>query len=472
VRWVQLEASGLWVTYGELNALSDYLPDPTAADTMARADIVPVLQRMRGGVRKQTGSWWDTGNHMTGMATSWLDWVSEAAGDVKALDTATESRGTERYAGLVARNACHFAPYSWQRWAHFHTEARAAAVAHHAARMDRVPLKDIPREAPRQLRQAWLSNGYGDHFLQDSFAAGHLANKTLVMQWWLDYLNDRFPLAQDRRYPRGHRAGSGDPWLAGLPDDDVRKRMGSAEQPGMAARGLYYAPITSVGYASGDRELGDTVTDPQTAQERTDYERRVAGSGVDDIGMEGEQPAEGRHNNYQAYLRFLNSAVLQAGAGAAHDYLNEHGLRVSNKRGDVFWIGGDDTLIKNSGPVGAQLAGEASRMSRQSIEDLLDRGETDITPEAIFELVPTSVMVENDSGESRSVGLEDWQDEVLHQLCIDVVFPDLLESLKLAVIGTMSPELVEGGISQDAGQEPPEPEMGDYPIPSGDSIPA
>lgn len=64
------------------------------------------------------------------------------------------------------------------------------------------------------------------------------------------------------------------------------------------------------------------------------------------------------------------------------------------------------------------------------------------------------------------------RDDVLHQLCIDVVFPDLLESLKLAVIGTMSPELVADGISQDAGQEPQEPEMGAYPIPSGDSIPA
>jgi hypothetical protein len=193
---------------------------------------------------------------------------------------------------------------------------------------------------------------------------------------------------------------------------------------------------------------------------------------VDDLGLPGEQPAVARHHNYQAYLRFLNSAVLQAGAGAAHDYLNEHGLKVSNKRGDVFWVGGDDTLLKNSGPLGAELAGEASRMSRQAIEDLLDTGETAITPEAIFELVPTSVMVENDAGESRAVGLEDWQDEVLHQLCIDVVFPELLESVKLQVIGTMSPDLVEGGISQDVGQEPPEPAMGDYPIPSGDSVPA
>jgi hypothetical protein len=28
------------------------------------------------------------------------------------------------------------------------------------------------------LRQAWINNGCGDHVLQDSFAAGHLINKT------------------------------------------------------------------------------------------------------------------------------------------------------------------------------------------------------------------------------------------------------------------------------------------------------
>jgi hypothetical protein len=250
--------------------------------------------------------------------------------------------------------------------------------------------------------------------------------------------------------------------------------MGSREQPGLAGRDLYSTPITDVGYASGDRELGDTVTDPQTAQERTDYRRRVAGSGVDDVGLEGESSAEARHNNYQAYLRFLNSAVLQAGAGAAHDYFNEHGLTVTNRRGDTMWIGGDDTLLdrKVGGPIGVEVAAEASRMSRTAIESLLDTGETDITPEDIFELVPTSVVVEDGRGGFRSVGLEDWQDEVLHDLCRTTIFPELLRTVKLGLIGSLSPEMVAGGISADVGQGPPRPEQGDFPIPSGADLPA
>src|SRR5206468_2292147 len=39
VRWIQLRGSGLWVSNGELNALADYLPDPTAADAMARDQL-------------------------------------------------------------------------------------------------------------------------------------------------------------------------------------------------------------------------------------------------------------------------------------------------------------------------------------------------------------------------------------------------------------------------------------------------
>ena len=42
------------------------------------------------------------------------------------------------------------------------------------------------REALR--RRARIYAGYADHFLQDSFAAGHLINKTLVIQWYIEWL--------------------------------------------------------------------------------------------------------------------------------------------------------------------------------------------------------------------------------------------------------------------------------------------
>lgn len=58
-------------------------------------------------------------------------------------------------------------------------------------------------------------------------------------------------------------------------------------------------------------------------------------------------------------------------------------------------VGGDNTLLDRSGPVGAELAAEASNMSRQEIADLLWEGTSDITTDKIFQLVPTSVFVES-----------------------------------------------------------------------------
>jgi hypothetical protein len=44
-----------------------------------------------------------------------------------------------------------------------------------------------PNEKARLWSEAWKYHGYADHFLHDSFAAGHLINKTLVMQWFVKW---------------------------------------------------------------------------------------------------------------------------------------------------------------------------------------------------------------------------------------------------------------------------------------------
>jgi hypothetical protein len=83
IRWVQLRASGLWVSYGELNALSDYLPDPTAADSMPRAQLVPVQQRMRNGIHDAAAD--VIGLNPTAFQGAAWSWVPGAAGEVLAL---------------------------------------------------------------------------------------------------------------------------------------------------------------------------------------------------------------------------------------------------------------------------------------------------------------------------------------------------------------------------------------------------
>ena len=450
VRWIKLRGSELWVSYGELNALADYLPGPGAIDSLDREAMIPVLQNMRSGVRRASGAEFGLrGSAMEGQAWSSLSIVSQAAGDVRALDEATASLGTQRYQALLARNACHFAPYSWQRWMLYHNEARELARSYYHSQKTVAPVDDVDTTEDEYLRQAILTNGYGDHFIQDSFAAGHLVNKTLVMQWFVEYLNGLSWYEV--------------PWF-GLPSDSVMESMDTASQPGIAGRELY--GLTPSGKtAQDDQMFGGGFVDPQTLEERASYRDRVAGSGV---RAGGGATVE---QNYQRYLDLLNSAFIQLGAGATHDYFNQRGLSVRNARGDQFTVGGDDTLLSESSALGAQLAGEAAHTSQQAIDELLETGTTGITVEQILELVPSVILWRTAGGGWKDMPLEQWQDDVLHDICIEEIFPDLVDTLSTStIVRAFSSELVEGGHSQDSsGPPPPEPRgpMGDFPLPSG-----
>jgi hypothetical protein len=112
-------------------------------------------------------------------------------------------------------------------------------------------------------------------------------------------------------------------------------------------------------------------------------------------------------------------------------------------------VGGDDTLISKSGPVGAAAAAHAAQLSRQAIDEILNTGTTAITPDVIFAGVPTQVVVD---GRDDPVPLEQWQDQVLHDLCWNTIFPDYYASLSSAVIGAFGAEMVDGGMSVDAGR--------------------
>lgn len=440
IRWIQLRTSKLWVSYGELNALGDYLPGPNA-DTLDLDTILPVLQRMRSGIRGITGA--EFGLHDdTEVNRASGSPLPGSAGELQDLDAATASLGVDRYAGLVARNACHFAPFSWQRWSLYHQQAREEALRHFAVRTEVAPIKDLDLSAEEHLRQAVLNGGYADHFLQDSFAAGHLVNKTLVMQWFVDYLNGLSWAAR--------------PWF-GLPDAEVLAAMGSAQQPGIAGLDRY-GKEPAAGTDAGDRILGDEPIDPQTAQERTTAQGRLAGSGV--VAGGGRTAWQ----NYQAYLRFLNSGFLQRAGGLAHDWFNEHGLMVTNPMGATLRVGGDETLLSRSGPLGALMAAEAAQLSRTAVDELARYGRTDISVEKIFQLVPQAVLVEG-----KAVPLAEWQQSVLRDLCWNTIFPGLISTLSTGtVIRAFGGTMVESGLSVDSGRPGPVA-MGDFPMPASGS---
>ncbi len=466
VRWLQLRESGLWLSYGEMTSLADYLP--AHVDDLPRDVVLPVLQRMRRGTAarffKDVGLY---GEHdFVGQADAGGYEAINAVKDEKAVDRATAGLGSQRYFGLVARNACHFAPGSWHRWARYHEEASDLALAHHRGRSERVPLADHDTVQQERERQAWVTNGYGDHYLQDSFAAGHLVNKTLVMQWFLDYVNSLASAWWDLL----GRAWWGDdtaPWW-GMPDDAVMATMGTRSQPNIAGQGLYHRP-THAGTPGMDQLLGDTPTDPQTMWERAGHEGRVAGSGV------VATPGRTREQNYQAYLRFLNSSFLQLAAGMTHDYFNERGLLVVNDRGDRMRVGGDATLLTESGALGARLAAEAAQMSQLALLDLMRAGRTDNTVDRIASLWPTKVWVEETTGRvcrpGRAVPLQDWHEDVLHRLCREEIFPDVVDSFNSKVARAASPQLVEGGFRDAPDRVVPLPDdLGDFVTPRGNPM--
>jgi hypothetical protein len=181
------------------------------------------------------------------------------------------------------------------------------------------------------------------------------------------------------------------------------------------------------------------------------------------------RPAAGRSREqaYQAYLAFLNSSFLQLAAGSTHDLLNERGLWVGNERGDRIRVGGDDTLLSQSGQLGAQVAGEAAARSRRAIEDTLRTGRAADDVAAIWALFPTFVY------DGRTpVPLADWQDGVLHDLCRREIFPDVVDSAKSKVVRGASPELSGAGIELGGAPAPgpvvPAPgDLGDWVVGPG-----
>jgi hypothetical protein len=372
VRTLTLKTSGLLVTYGELNTLPDYVANSADMDDLPRDILRPILQAVRqegyANALRLLGIYRDfikfegaVATHLTNgfMNDIWESiWLDDLTANLPPnLPPGSLRWGTNSYSAILARNACHFAPYSWYRWQASYDKALQKAQEHYQTKN------------PETAREAWIHHGYADHFLQDSFAAGHLVNKTLIMQWFAEWAAPK--------------------WYVSVPDWVEIQTMTQARQPGLAARGLYSSNPGS-------------VRDPQTTQEQATKEERIAMSGV-----RADGPIS-RDSAYQNYLVFLNSSVSQASTLAVHDYINRKGLYVASKdQPTPFEIWGDGTML--NGGDGVRIASETAHMSQQSIQDVLERGTTSITPDRIRNRFPS--MARPESGNDL-LPLEQWTDSM------------------------------------------------------------
>jgi hypothetical protein len=392
---VRLPGSGLVVTLGELNVLPDYLGHPSEIETAPAEFVEPLIQSIRSwSVAELARSAGGRGRRRRlpgALAYPLLGRLAESV-EVPAVDALGKRCGfapAKRYSSVLARNAAHFAPFSWYRWHSFHLAARALIERSEAAgATDRENLRNRAR----------ITAGYADHFLQDSFAAGHLINKTLMVQWYIEWLGEAGVSYPDRD-TLAARTVARQPLLHGARHYD--RRQARASQPAAGRMGAVPEPpydpqdMADAGTLEGD---GGTLA------------ASIAASGLIAASDREKRAA------YSAYLTMLGSTTVQLAAKLVHDYLNERSLIVSSgPEGPRFRLGGDHTLL--TGGEGTRRAAQAAEASRRAISELLDQGKTDVSSWEIFESFPDHV----EQG-GRLISLEDWHRNELRELCFGELF--------------------------------------------------
>jgi hypothetical protein len=374
---VPAAATNVLVTYGELTALADYLPTLTTLYGCPKDVLLSILQTIRAqsyyrlnALRsKATSDEFEYAmigphNYPLGLVDKLL--YSEGL-DILTDDARYAARyGTDRYTAQLARNACHFAPHAWYRWQVAHLAARGTALEAHNPWL-------WSDQRDRLTSDAWVFNAYADHFLHDSFASGHLINKTLVMQWFVQWAATTDLFVED--------------W-------DMLKHFNPVEQPALAGWQLY------------DTSYAGPATDPQTVEELGgdfQYPQRIALSGVQPYSV-NEQLAD-QDTAYQNYWTFLSSTLAQTAANAVHDALNAVSIWVSSEADTMYQLFGDDNLLHSAWSAqAARITAETAHASKQSIQDILDGGTTQITPEAVRRRFPTRV----GDLSNAVVSLEEW----------------------------------------------------------------
>ena len=418
---VRLRGSGLVVTLGELNVLPDYLGRPEDIESAPLSFVGPLIQSVRSwsiselarpaGVRGALGPWPTALSRLLPGSLRYplFGPLAETA-EIAAVSALGRRHGFEpatRYSAVLARNSGHFAPFSWYRWHSFHQAARELIARSAAA-------TGAERETLRLRARTWA--GYADHFLQDSFAAGHLINKTLVIQWYIEWL-----------------AASG----VSYPGRDVLDTLTVARQPLLHGPGHYDRAAARARALAGGTAAPGPARDAQDVADAGTLEERIAASGVI-----GDSDAE-RRAAYAAYLAMLGSGTVQLAVKVAHEYLNAHSLVVSaGPAGPRFRLNGDHTLL--AGPAGALRAAEAAAASRRAIAELLRDGGTAVDSWDIFDRFPDHV----EHG-GRLVPLPQWHREGLRPLCFELFERRSTRALRHFMSGAFGQRVLPTGDALD-----------------------
>ena len=287
------KAPALIITYGEMNTLADFYGDletMKSADPKDRRSIVQsvrketflrlkeIYDKIRSSLTKDEAKDEDVKalkkqykkiakTKFAGSAA--VDFISGVkgqadllAGDKPLIGQSTGAQGEKnKYGATLARNMCHFVPESWHAWARDHGEAIALARQAFAARDEAKRLQtafdkeDFSRrpldqndatlaiklkeaEANRLANDALLNNGFGDHYLQDSYASGHMINKTQIMQWYVEFVdtNKEWDYFKEKNWRKVQQMAYNQPGLADAMQYNKKKVKGHGGEQAVEPR--------------------------------------------------------------------------------------------------------------------------------------------------------------------------------------------------------------------------------------------
>ncbi len=376
-------------------------------------------------------------------------------------------KGTGTAWGVTARNACHFAPESWRSWETYHRTAIELAADASRLRESASAPATTAQERERWLaradklaNEAWINNGFADHYLQDSFAAGHLINKTLVSQWYMREINTWFTGPAEALWNRLIMMGPRR--QPGLGTADYTKAPGvAARNPQAAANaastreawdasglGISLSPeattvlgqlraasaqaLTAVDWSArcgldlaatrnGLNELVDeelaVIVDPVQPGGPARVQLAARYAPAPGQVVSGDGGAAARTVTAQLYHEWLQNSLIQAGAGALHDHFCKQGLWVATGEGErPFKIFGDDRMLSAGAGEGVAFAAETARMSQDNIRTVLQRGRAEEGVRSIGRIIdrfPSHVVPQFESAaavyKAKDFGLEKFK---------------------------------------------------------------
>jgi hypothetical protein len=296
------------VTYSEIIALADLFESPkemwkTASDEPEKfKKILELVRRERGFYEKKAGK----------TKVEEYEWQEATGG---------------KYLNLAGKNQEHFASRNVAKWEGYHRQALKLALG-------------------GDMDKAYQLNAFGDHFLTDSFSAGHLIDKLAVVK-------------------------------------DAENKLKGGRGPGRflytvrLAERMLSNPKTRERLAGYEVKIGDTWVPASSAESLAEVLRTVEASKPDefysgfaksahdwlnrDVGRSAiERDAE------QKRLGLLDAPVSPAAAGKDPSAPGTGAmLQVTNERGDKWFLSGDTTLAMS--PDTLRIAREAVARSRENV---------------------------------------------------------------------------------------------------------